>query len=167
MNDFKIRIYEDRDFQEVVELMTVLHDYFVGLDDFDELKPFSTKQSAEAYIEHALRDVREMNGALFVADYEGEVVGFVQGVIKRHDDEVMYNLTHHLSVDGWIGLLITKPDFRSKGIGKALINQMKDYFKKNNCTVMRLFVASNNQLATDVYTKYGFKATDQKMGVRI
>lgn len=162
-----IRPYEDKDFHSIISLMTTLQEYFVDLDQSQEKKTFTTQKEAEEYILQTLKDVKEMDGATFVAEQDEHVIGFVQGVVKHHENDVMHILTHQKSIDGWIGLLFVEASLRSQGIGQLLINKMRDFFKEKNCTTMRLFVAHNNQRTIDAYEKYGFIPTELEMAIKI
>lgn len=167
MDNISIREYKENDFQAVVNFMIDLQNYFVELDQSKEKKPFSNRKAAEDYIKQAIKDVKAMNGGMYVAKYNNEIAGFIQGVIVRHKNDVLHNLTHRKGIEGWIGLLFTEPKFRGKGIGKNLIDAMKKHFKKHNCTSMRLRVASNNEMAINVYTKYSFVPKDLEMAIKI
>ena len=108
-----------------------------------------------------------MDGILLVAESEDKIVGFIQGVMIEDNEDVMFKLTHIKRKDGWIGLLFVNPDTRGKGVAQSLIGKMKEFFKRNGCVSMRLKVDSNNKLAMNVYTKYGFTPRDLEMAVKI
>lgn len=167
MAKIEIRSYSKDDFDHLVTFMTDLQQYFSEIDTFQEQIPFATKKDAELYIQQAFKDASDMDGAIYVAEQDAKIVGFIQGVIVKHSDNVMHNLTHVKSTDGWIGLLFTDPAFRNQGVGKRLIEKMKAYFTKKGCNSMRLKVSSNNKLAISVYNKYGFKSRDLEMAVKI
>lgn len=163
MNKLVVRAYIDTDSEPVIELMTALQNYFVSIDSIGVKKPFASEDNAKNYMKQAIQDVEDMDGALFVAEQNKRIIGFIQGVIKNHDNDIMHKLTHKKSVDGWIGLLIVDSNHRSKGVGTALFNEMKKYFKQKNCTSIRLFVTGNNKKAIEIYNKYGFVQEDLKM----
>ncbi len=163
----KIREYSSNDYEQVVEFMLALQSYFAELDSTGGIKVFASERDARVYVDKALKDVHEMDGVIFVGEENGNVVGFIQGVIITHDQDVMHNLTHYRGSQGWIGLFFTDPEFRGRGIGKALLDKMKEYFKSKNCQSMHLKVAHNNKIAVGVYTKYGFTPRDIEMAVKI
>lgn len=143
--------------------MIQLQEYFSEIDSFKECRIFTSTSEAADYMRQAIQDVNDMQGAIYVAEYQNSIVGFIQGIITNHSDEVMHNLSHVKSTDGWIGLLFLDPKYRGKGIGQLLLNKMKSYFQMNNCNTMRLKVASDNKLAIGVYAHYGFKQNDIEM----
>ena len=167
MNQITVREYGYGDFDSIVKFMMSMQKYFVELDQHREQKAFASKQKAEEYIRQALKDVDEMDGAIFIAESENQLAGFIQGVIVKHKDDVMHQLTRNKNIEGWIGLLFTDPQFRCRGVGTSLIKSMRNYFKKMNCSSVRLKVASNNRLAIKIYEKHGFKPRDLEMAVGI
>lgn len=165
MTKITIEKYSEKYFNDIATLVYELQDYFVEIDSFKQRKPFDSITEAQQLVQQILEDVKEMNGVLFVASFDEQVVGFVQGIINDHNGEVMHNLTHKQSKDAWIGFLFVKPEFRSQNIGKSLIDTIKDFFKQNNCDTMRLIVSSDNHKAIEIYENYGFKTTDLKMSL--
>jgi ribosomal protein S18 acetylase RimI-like enzyme len=102
-----------------------------------------------------------MSGVVFVAINEGgEVVGFVQGIINGHKNDIMHNLSHNQGKDGWIGLLIVDEEYRNKGVGKKLLGQISDFFTKSGCSSVRLKVSNKNGRAIKVYKSLGFSERD-------
>jgi len=167
MAKIEIRNYRKEDFDHLVIFMTDLQKYFSEIDTFQEQIAFITKKDAERYIKQAFKDVADMDGVVYIAEHDGGIAGFVQGVIVKHSNDVMHNLTHEKSIEGWIGLLFTDPKVRNMGVGKQLLEKMKAYFSEKGCTSMRLKVSSNNKLAISVYDKYGFKPRDLEMAIKI
>ena len=47
-------------------------------------------------------------------------------------------------------------NMNGKGIGQNLLDEMKKYFKSQNCTDVRLLVLSDNAHAIEVYKNNGF-----------
>ena len=110
-----------------------------------------------------------MNGKIFVTEENGVIVGFIQGVIIEHEkgDDEIYDLSHNPSKEGWIGLLYVKPGHRGCGVGRELLDKMKDYFIAHGCTSIKLLVLSDNVSAVDFYKKSGFMAHDLEMIMKI
>lgn len=158
---FEIRQYQLEDKPKVVQLMSKLQDFFVEIDTHQELKSFDSLQTAENYIDQAIKDATDMNGVVFIAESEhGEIVGFIQGIINEHKDDVMHNLTHRQAKDGWIGLLIVDEKYRNHGVGKQLLKRISDFFDEAGCSSIRLKVSSNNTHAIEVYKSLGFSERD-------
>ena len=116
-------------------------------------------------MQQMINDSENMNGAIYVAEESGQVVGFIQGVIIDHQpgQDVVFDAVHAPRKDGWIGLLYVKPEQRGSGIGRALLDEMKRYFQSKNCDTLRLKVLSGNQSAMAFYEKYGLTAREVEM----
>ncbi|OJG71166.1 acetyltransferase [Enterococcus quebecensis] len=112
---------------------------------------------------------------LFVSEYNGKLCGCLFLTVsgeKYHDlhDSLKKNLSFSqylrlsllLSVlshkpqhnESYIDFLAVAPEFRNKGIGKALISHCKNIFPKKKLT---LHVAEQNYRAYQLYSKLGFK----------
>lgn len=165
--NYSISRYNENDFEAIVDLISRFQDYVSSVDSLKELRPFTSKKEAKAYAKQALKDASKMKGVLCVANYHDQIVGFVQGVIQRHHGRVLHNLSHKKSLDGWIGLLFVEPKYQGKGIGKALLEAIKSYFKENKCKTIRLFVMKDNKLAVHFYQKLGFKIKDVEMVLKV
>ncbi len=160
---FSIRQYNTEDYDHVVGLMTSLQSHFANVDSFGEMRTFSSVDEAKAYFDQGLKDVKEMNGATFVALTDNQIVGFVQGITTTHEGEVMHSLGHKKSKEGWIGLLFVDSRYRGQGIGKKLLDEIKADFVSKQCESIRLLVMSDNSDAVAIYKKYGFQPKDIEM----
>ncbi len=158
-----------KDREDIDRMQFKLQKYFSEIDRTHESLPYKDMDDAHRYMQKMLDDVKNMNGKVFVSEEDGQVVGFIQGVIIEHrkgDDEI-YDLSHKPSKDGWIGLLFVKPEFRGSGVGRELLDKMKDYFKSEECTSIRLLVLSDNIRTVNVYEKSGFLRHDLEMVLRV
>ncbi len=83
------------------------------------------------------------DGSVFVAALEGErVIGYI-GMSVVIDEGYIFNV----AVDA---------DFRKKGVGTALINELVTFGKKHNLCFITLEVRESNQPARSLYSKFGF-----------
>ena len=130
-----------------------------------ESLPFTNLRDAHGYMQQMINDSKNMNGAIYVAEESGQVVGFIQGVIIDHQpgQDAVFDAVHAPRKDGWIGLLYVEPEQRGSGIGRALLDEMKHYFQSKNCDTLRLKVLSGNQRAIAFYEKYGLTAREVEM----
>ncbi len=167
MRDFQIREYRPQDFPNVVDLINQFQDFMVTLDVLGDKKSFSSKTDAERYVEQALKDVKEMNGAFFVAEKNDSIIGFVYGVIITNDQDVLHTLTHNNAKEGWVGIVMVDVAYQKQGLGTLLLQQIKTYFKQNGCTSMRLIVDQQNTQACHLYEQLGFITYEHKMSASI
>ena len=158
-----------KDREDIDRMQFELQKYFSEIDRTHESLPYKDMDDAHRYMQKMLDDVKNMNGKVFVSEEDGQVVGFIQGVIIEHrkgDDEI-YDLSHKPSKDGWIGLLFVKPEFRGSGVGRELLDKMKEHFKSEECTSIRLLVLSDNIRTVNVYEKSGFLRHDLEMVLKV
>ena len=164
-----IRPFHPKDRAAIDELAIKLHAYFAQVDDMAESLPFASLRDAHGYMQRMIDDSENMNGAMYVAEENGHLVGFIQGVIIDHrpGQDVVFDAVHEPRKDGWIGLLYVEPEQRGSGIGRALMDEMKRYFQSKNCDTLRLKVLSGNQPAIAFYEKYGLTAREIEMVTKL
>lgn len=153
-----IREFNPQDRKAIDKLMVKLQEHFAKVDTLKESLPFKDQKSAHDYIQRMIDDSESMNGAIYVAEEAGSIVGFIQGVVINHSpgDDVVFDATHIPRKDGWIGLLFVEPGHRGMGVGQKLMDRIKIYFENEGCDTLRLLVLSDNTHAVEIYKKYGF-----------
>ena len=164
-----IRKMKATDLNDIVEMQFELQEYFSEIDRTHDSLPYKSIEDARQYMQKMIDDANNMDGKIFVAEEKDQIIGFVQGVIIKHEkgDDVFYDLTHKPSKEGWVGLLFVRPEYRGRNIGQNLLNEIKNYFKSKNCTSMKLLVLSDNKHAIAVYEKNGFMRHDLEMTLKI
>ena len=164
-----IRLYIDRDRPQLDMLVNEFQDYMVNIDDRKELRPFENLDEAHSYMGKLLDDAEEMSGLVYVAEENGKIIGFVQGIIDRHTDveDVMHNTTHNTQVDGWVGVLYVAEAHRGKKLGRALFEAIKNEFRQRGCTTLRLLVMKDNISSVRFYESYSMKIRDVEMVVTL
>ena len=111
-----------------------------------------------------LDDVEKMDGAWMVAEGDnGDLLGFVQGIISRDSTPAFLRSHAAPADDGWIGLLYVSDDARGAGAGGKLITAIEDYFWGKGCTACRLKVLAYNRLARDFYEAKGYGERDLEL----
>lgn len=63
----------------------------------------------------------------------------------------------------WVHNFFVQEAQRSSGVGKTLIDTVKDYGKSKGCKWMQLTVLDNNSRAIAFYERYGFRTEYQDM----
>jgi GNAT superfamily N-acetyltransferase len=88
-----------------------------------------------------------------IADYDGKPAGFAL---------YFYNFSTFLAKPGlYLEDLFVKPEFRGKGIGKALLIKLTQIAKDNNCGRFEWSVLDWNEPAINFYKKLGAKPMDE------
>ena len=93
-----------------------------------------------------------------VAELENRIVGFISFHIQY--------LLHHCGAVGEVQEFCIEKGYRNKGIGRCLMNEMKEYARHRN--LMSLEVTSNKKRAENikVYERLGFKLSHNKFTIR-
>lgn len=168
-NTVTVRAYSENDITRLDQLTSDFQEYMVGIDRRHELRSFASLEEAHQYMTKLIADAQDMEGVVYVAEEDGEIVGFVQGIINRHadSDDVMYHTSHTPTVDGWIGVLYVDSSQRGKGTGRALFDEIKNYFKQEGCQTLRLLVMKDNENSVKFYEKNGMTIRDVEMVVSL
>ena len=138
----KIVEYEDKYLEDVKDLLVELEEYIISIDkdNLDRIHPDYRNKMA-------LIDLEENKCYLAVED--NKAIGLIMGKITKYD-EYDY-LDYKCPKRGEISELIVSKNARSKGIGKALINKMEDYFKSLECEYIIVDIFAYNENAIKFY----------------
>ena len=79
-----IRPFHPKDRAAIDKLAIKLHAYFAQVDDKAESLPFASPRDAHGYMQRMIDDSEDMDGAMYVAEESGQVIGLIQGVIINH-----------------------------------------------------------------------------------
>ncbi|MCX6808927.1 MAG: GNAT family N-acetyltransferase [Candidatus Berkelbacteria bacterium] len=159
----EIEKYSETKREQVLRLIVDFQTYITETDTKGMCCEFASDEDAKKYLEQLIRDAQEKEGIFLLAIKDGEIVGFIQGIIDRHTDDLLYSLCHKPGAYGWIGELYTRPEFRGQGIAKKLIEKIENYFKQNNCVATRIYVMTDNKLALAAYEKLGYETRDMEL----
>ena len=81
-----------------------------------------------------------------VLEYENKIIGTVMGGYDGHR--------------GIMNYLAVGPDFRGKGYGKMLVEELENKFKKLGCPKVNLLVRSDNSEVSNFYKSIDYKKQD-------
>lgn len=141
---FSIERATERDIQELSKL------YLEGYRGLEEYS-YTNVDDVMAYINWLFR--RDIAGIL-VAKYKGKIIGFIAS------DGNWFSKREGKTV-GAIHELVVLPDYRSKGVGNALIRKVLEYFKSRGLDTAELWVGDENYDAINFYTSLGFEIKDR------
>jgi len=108
------------------------------------------KKASEIFSREMLEKLKESDSRLSVAESEGELIGFCYSYISQ---KPKYFKLHKF---GFIGDLYVTPEYRRNGIGKALVEDAIDFFKKNKIKQIELLVARRNENTIKFWESLGF-----------
>ena len=132
-----------------------VRDCFAELQDVERgLEPVlpEGRAVADAYVEYMFARCAELDGAVFVAEEDGDVVGFIcvwARVPPEDPSEERYSA--HVSD------LVVLPRFRRRGIGRALLARGEAYARERGADRLRIGVLARNQGARRLYLDSGFR----------
>lgn len=92
--------------------------------------------SKDAFQEKVLADSNFEPEGCFIAEDEGELLGFMLGIVRKFPLE---NIGLQLEI-GWITVFFVDPEFRRQKIGERLLEKVMDYFKGNQRS--KIYVSS-------------------------
>ena len=144
--------YEDKYLEDVKDLLVELEEYIVSIDK-DQLDQVHLEYRDKMAIKD-LDEINKNNGKCFIALNDNKVLGLIMGCIFPYD-EYDY-LDYKCPKRGEITELIVTKNTRSKGIGKALIEKLEEYFKSVGCEYVIVDVFAYNENAINFYNKKGY-----------
>ncbi len=104
------------------------------------------------YLDHLLSRCAKESGAIFVAEADGGVVGFVTVlacVASTDIDEDSYDYAY-------VSDVAVRQDHRGQGIGTALLSTAADHAREHGARWLRIDVLAGNEVAANLYRRAGF-----------
>lgn len=115
----------------------------------------------EAWLDQMERDANAGTGAVFVAEHEGQIVGYAYGYLKSPSDLEQREFKPEKTSE--FEDLFVLPDYREQGIGRLLAQAMIHYFKTQQYEKVSLKVLQNNAETQAFYRNMGFVADTIEM----
>ncbi len=126
----------------------------------NKARPDIFKPNAQKYTEAELISIlADENRPVFVAEREGEVVGYAFCIIKQIENDNILRDMKTLYVDD----LCVDSAARGAGIGRALMDFVTEHARTLGCYNITLNVWAQNEGAVGFYEKLGL--TPQKIGL--
>jgi ribosomal protein S18 acetylase RimI-like enzyme len=154
--EINVELGQTKDIDELEQLYNDLNDYLAeGINYPGWIKGiYPVRQNAIDGIN---------NGNLYVAKYNGKIVGSV--ILSHKPEPAYYEATWEFESDYSdvfvIYTFVVHPDFLKCGIGKALMDFCAEYAIKSHARSIRLDVYEGNVPAIRLYEKCGFKYIDK------
>ncbi|MBN3037270.1 MAG: GNAT family N-acetyltransferase [Candidatus Diapherotrites archaeon] len=111
------------------------------------------EENEKIYPKYFLRKLRNEKVTIFVAEENNELIGFVMGEDERLRDPFKEKKI------GYLADLFVAEEHRGKGIGKALLDAMTDWFASRGLRIMSLTAYTQNKEAEEFYLANGFEKT--------
>ncbi len=110
------------------------------------------QQGAIESLDAALRRVRDSRGAAFVADHDGQLLGFLFVVVEKGAVFVREELREHAKVAEFF----VRETERGSGVGRALLGAAERFTRARALTRLSVGVLSGNKGALAAYARLGF-----------
>ncbi|MCI8388058.1 MAG: GNAT family N-acetyltransferase [Clostridiales bacterium] len=100
---------------------------------------------------------------IFVAELEGEVVGYIFCIIREIKNSTMLNDTKTIHLED----VCVDENHRGKHIGSALMEYVLNYAREIGCDRADLDVWEFNDSARTMYEKFGFATQKRRMDITL
>lgn len=150
-----IRIAHEADCDAIGKLWGQLVAYHRQLDD---AMPASAIDGEMRYASRIRNHLGDSYAQTLVAEVEGEVVGFITGMILDLMPEMFEE-----DVAGMVGDIFVLEAFRNQGVGKALLDALRDWFRLRGASYYEWHVAVKNVTAMRFWEANGGRGTMLRM----
>jgi len=120
---------------------------------------FQKPEGAVREREYYLGLVADKNAALFVAEMNEELIGFVRMVVRDTPNHPVM-IPHHYAV---IDEIAVKSEFQDRGVGNMLMEKAQAWAASSGAAYMELNVYEFNRNAISFYEGLGYKSISRKM----
>ncbi len=144
-----IREYKPEDAAQVERCFIELQEYERSVEPMRA----EGKAVAEKYLEYMYKQAAETSGRVFVAEIEGEVVGFVSLWAHVAQNE----LINSPGTFAYVSDLVVMPEFRGRKLGYKLLQTAEEYAVEQGATSLVIGVLARNRVARQLYERYGFE----------
>lgn len=134
---------------QLLVLFQKFYEYLNGLFSAEFLLFTKYKDKEKTFSEVLELWLNNLEYTVFVAEENNQLIGYVCGTVKNKPLRV-------LDKEGSIVEWFVEEQWRGKGIGKKLYEELFEDFKKAKCTHLGLRVYTANNSAINLYRKNGF-----------
>lgn len=106
----------------------------------DKKMPHPVSDGRERYMQRILYQLDDPYAQTFVADHEGEVVGYVMGFMIDVLPEMFVQ-----EQAGFLADIFVSPTWRGQGVGKALVKALREWFAGRGAAYFEWDVAAINR----------------------
>ena len=148
-SNFTIREYQTTDRKAVEKCFGVLQD----LEYTIEKDRVQDDNLASLYLDFLIGKCSSSDGKIFVAEIATTVVGFSCLWIEQEADSLITNLKRF----AYFSDLVVLPQYRSQGIGNALVQIREEYAKSKGVRHIKVNVLWRNENMRKFITAKGFR----------
>jgi ribosomal protein S18 acetylase RimI-like enzyme len=143
-------------------------DYNALCDLFDEIDSshrdnlphiFQKPNGPIRELDYYLGIISDENVGLFIAEMDGDLVGFVHVVVREAPDIPIFVPRRYAVVDS----IAVKSGYRNHGIGRMLMDTMEEWTVERGVTSIELNVYEFNEVAIAFYERLGYQTLSRKL----
>jgi GNAT superfamily N-acetyltransferase len=109
-------------------------------------------KAADDYVAFLHREVAAHDGAIFMAELDGVVTGFICVVAAMPPAAPDDPATH-----AWVHDVFVRPEHRRQGVARALLTAAEQFARSRGVSELRLAVINRNVSARALYERTGFR----------
>lgn len=147
MEQFHIRAAIRTDKEAIADLWVELMEYHRSLD----IRFYIDPQGRKIYLNHTQEMIRSGSCKVLVAEKieSGEVVGYLMGELQNRPPGAQ------AGTFGFISDIYVKNEWRQRGVGTALFEEMKRWFTLKKASAVELYIAQANPEAAGFWRSMG------------
>jgi ribosomal protein S18 acetylase RimI-like enzyme len=150
-----LRKTTEQDIPRIVELSGFLADHHHGLDPYWK----AGKETKATFGEFLKGELQKENTLWLVVESERTIIGYFSGELSPTNPAAVPQQRGHVSN----AFILEK--FRGKGVARAAVKQLFEWFKEKGATVAELTVDSRNVEGVRAWEGLGFKEYMKRMKV--
>jgi aminoglycoside 6'-N-acetyltransferase I len=106
-------------------------------------------------LEEITQLLEDTEAEIFVAENDGELVGFAEAALRKYADGCESSPVGYL--EGWY----VRPEYRKHGVGRQLVEAVEDWAKEKGCTELASDTELHNLLSQQAHAKLGFEEVER------
>jgi len=154
-----IRLATKEDTQRIGEMWLEMVNHH---RQFDAIMFNASEKGAEFYQQNIANRLNDPNTRVLIAEEDGQVVGYVLGMIADIMAEVFMPVR-----SGFLADIYVMPEYRRQGIGKDLVERLILWFQSKDIKYYEWHVAQKNQNAVKFWQAMGGEITMLRMRAKI
>ena len=142
---FEPDVHKDEFIQMNIEYISWIADQLsenFQIDAFSMISSSAEERAFSTFEEYRL--LKPPNGIVYIFEVNGDIAGMI--ALRKLSDDV-----------GEIKRMYNRPQFRGRGIGRKLLNQVLEWGRNNGCSIFRLDTANYKSAAQHIFRTSGFK----------
>lgn len=143
----KIRVASKTDIQSIVNIWKEMMNFHIERDHYFEI----AEDGPERFREFIEANLASNNYRILVSEYDGKVIGYC--LAKKNIYPPVFKIKDY----GEITDLSIIKEFRRKGLGEALLNEILTWYSNQGIKRIECRVARSNEVSTNFWRKMGFK----------